>query len=198
MYFSLIYKSVSSSNYTLDMKNLKIDLDRSIGEVDMLGTSDEPILWIAVPNKEIGEWFHSVAGTPTKEEAYYESHAINYVAAHPELIIKQRPEQTWIELELGKEAGDKRPRVDVLFVTEKELWIIEVKALAKDSDLKPVNDRLRGYSQRITELGWWPRRRHRLRAFWAYASSDAKKYRLEPWMVIPAEKLDFTGRRRLE
>ena len=156
----------------------------------------EPIIWIAVPRTEIDRWFRTAAGTKTPNEAYYESHAINYVLAHPEKIIDKTPEYTWVELRLGheKDRGDLRP--DVIFQTSKELWIIEVKAFPEDSALERANEQLREYSKRIHELGWWPGKEHRLRVFWTYVDSDAINYELTPWERIPSDKLDFKNKRR--
>jgi hypothetical protein len=87
-------------------------------------------------------------------------------------------------------------RPDILFETENELWIVEVKDRRYSRELPTANEQVQMYSRRITELGWWPNLDHHLCVVWAYPQSHVAMYRLKPWERIPSKNLDFINKTR--
>ena len=157
---------------------------------------EDQISWIVVPKENVEDWFRTLANAPARPEAWYESHVINYIVNHAEKITQNRPEQSWVELTLGHQDDQDSSRVDVLFVTSRTLWIIEVKHRLYEKDLIGANDQVLRYSKRIKHLQWWPNKSHQLRVFWTYTDDDRKRYDLKPWDIIPSSELDFINRKR--
>lgn len=118
-------------------------------------------------------WFKNQMGT--ENVPVYESTVSNFIAQNPRLILKDDNEQVtvWREQDLGDSKKAYGSRVDIIFQTERVVYVIEVKFTSTPTGAlgaleKAVNS-VKDYGKRIEKLGWWSDKELKLVVVWATA-----------------------------